>query len=101
LAKESEVTDARLPSEEAPAIRPFRVSFPQADFDDLRRRIAATRWPDREQVNDASQGVQLATTQALARYWTNDYDFRRLEAKLNAYLSDVEVDAGLGFAVNR
>jgi hypothetical protein len=43
------------------------------------------RWPDCEQVNDASQGVQLATTQALARYWMNDYDFRRLEAKLNAY----------------
>jgi len=67
------------------AIRSFSVSFPQADFDDLRRRIAATRWPDREQVNDASQGVQLATTQALARYWTNEYVFRRLEAKLNAY----------------
>jgi len=67
------------------AIRPFRVSFPQADFDDLRRRIAATRWPDREQVNDASQGVQLATTQALARYWTSDYDFRRLETMLNAH----------------
>jgi pimeloyl-ACP methyl ester carboxylesterase len=67
------------------AIRLFRVSFPQADLDDLRQRIAATRWPDREQVNDASQGVQLATTQALARYWTNEYVFRRLEAKLNAY----------------
>jgi pimeloyl-ACP methyl ester carboxylesterase len=67
------------------AIRLFRVSFPQADLDDLRQRIAATRWPDREQVNDASQGVQLATTQALARYWTNEYVFRRLDAKLNAY----------------
>jgi pimeloyl-ACP methyl ester carboxylesterase len=76
-----------------PAIRPFRASFPQADLDDLRRRIAATRWPEREQVDDASQGVQLATTQALARYWVDGYDFRRLEATLNAYPSFItEID---------
>ena len=66
------------------AIRPFRVNFPEAELTDLRGRIKATKWPERETVNDASQGVQLATTQALARYWANDYDFRRLETKLNA-----------------
>ena len=53
------------------AIRPFRVAIPQADLDDLHRRIAATRWPERETVPDASQGVQLATMQALARYWAD------------------------------
>ena len=58
-------------------IRPFRVSFPEAELTDLRRRIKATKWPERETVNDASQGVQLATTQALAHYWVNDYDFSR------------------------
>jgi pimeloyl-ACP methyl ester carboxylesterase len=66
------------------AIRPFHVNVPQKDLDDLRRRIAATRWPDKETVADASQGVQLATMQALARYWGSDYDFGRLEKKLNA-----------------
>jgi pimeloyl-ACP methyl ester carboxylesterase len=64
-------------------IRPFQVSFPDADLADLRRRIQAARWPDRETVNDASQGVQLATTQKLARAWT-EYDWRRCEARLNA-----------------
>src|SRR5205085_2987313 len=52
---------------------------------DLRKRIAATRWPDKETVNDASQGVQLATVQALAKYWATDYDWRNCEAKLNSY----------------
>jgi hypothetical protein len=66
------------------AIRPFKIDFPQDAIDDLRRRIAATRWPDKETVADASQGVQLATMQALARYWGADYDFRRLETTLNA-----------------
>jgi len=66
------------------AVRPFHVSFPQSDLDDLRRRINATRWPDREQVPDTTQGVQLATSQALARYWGTEYDWRRCEAKLNA-----------------
>jgi hypothetical protein len=54
---------------EASAIRPFHVSFPEAELTDLRRRVSATRWPERETVTDASQGVQLATMQALARYW--------------------------------
>ena len=67
------------------AIRSFNASFPPADYDDLRRRIAGTKWPDREQVSDASQGVQLATTQALARHWASEYDFGRLEAKLKAF----------------
>src|SRR5262245_13331876 len=66
------------------AIRPFAISFPEEALVDLRRRINATKWPDRETVADATQGVQLATTQALARYWATDYDWRRCEAKLNA-----------------
>jgi pimeloyl-ACP methyl ester carboxylesterase len=69
---------------DATAIRPFRVSFPDADLADLRRRIKSTKWPERELVTDGSQGVQLATTQALARHWASDYDWRRCEAKLNA-----------------
>ena len=66
------------------AIRPFRVSVPEAALVDLRTRITATRWPERETVADASQGVQLATMQELARYWATDYDWRKVEAKLNA-----------------
>src|SRR6476659_2953737 len=66
------------------AIRPFQVHFPQADLDDLRRRILATKWPESETVTDASQGVQLATMQKLAIYWATDYDWRKVEAKLNA-----------------
>jgi pimeloyl-ACP methyl ester carboxylesterase len=65
-------------------IRPFHVNFPEADLTELRRRINATRWPDRETVTDATQGVQFATTQALARYWGTDYDWRKVEAKLNS-----------------
>jgi pimeloyl-ACP methyl ester carboxylesterase len=65
-------------------VRPFRVEIPQADLDDLRRRIVATRWPHKELVPDRSQGVQLATLRALARYWTTDHDWRKAEAKLNA-----------------
>ena len=68
----------------ATAIRPFRVDVPQAELDDLRRRIAATRFPSRELVADRSQGVQSATIQELARYWATDYDWRKIEAKLNA-----------------
>jgi pimeloyl-ACP methyl ester carboxylesterase len=65
-------------------IRPFHVNVPEAELTELRRRINATRWPDRETVTDASQGVQLATMQALASYWATDYDWRMCEAKLNA-----------------
>jgi pimeloyl-ACP methyl ester carboxylesterase len=67
-----------------PAVRPFRIDVPEEDLDDLRRRIAATRWPSKELVEDRSQGVQLATLQELARYWASDYDWRECEAKLNA-----------------
>jgi pimeloyl-ACP methyl ester carboxylesterase len=66
------------------AVRPFRIDVPEEDLVDLRRRIMETRWPEREAVADASQGVQLATIQELARYWSTDYDFRRFEARLNA-----------------
>jgi pimeloyl-ACP methyl ester carboxylesterase len=66
------------------AIRPFRVDIPDEALADLRRRIAATRWPEREVVTDQSQGVQLATVQNLARYWLNEYDWRTCEATLNA-----------------
>ena len=65
-------------------VRPFRVEVPEEDLVELRRRLAATRWPSRELVADRSQGVQLATLQALARSWATDYDWRRCEAKLNA-----------------
>ncbi|HYY57946.1 MAG TPA: epoxide hydrolase [Pyrinomonadaceae bacterium] len=68
---------------EGDSIRPFRVNVPQEALDDLRRRIAATRWPSQETVTDSSQGVRLATIQALARYWATDYDWRKVEARLN------------------
>ena len=66
------------------AIRPFRVNVPEADLADLRRRLAATRWPTKELVEDRSQGVQLATLRELARYWKTEYDWRKCEARLNA-----------------
>src|SRR5512133_2554205 len=66
-------------------IRPFDVAFEEEEIADLRRRIAATRWPEKETVDDASQGVQLATIQELARYWAEEYDFGRVEAQLNAF----------------
>ena len=65
-------------------IRPFHVDIPGERLDDLRRRIEATRWPSKELVEDRSQGVQLATLQELARYWTTEYDWRKAEARLNA-----------------
>ncbi|HKR59249.1 MAG TPA: epoxide hydrolase [Pyrinomonadaceae bacterium] len=72
------------PAADKGAIRPFHVSFPEEALVDLRRRIEATRWPEKETVDDATQGVQLATTQALARYWATEYDWRKCEAKLKA-----------------
>jgi pimeloyl-ACP methyl ester carboxylesterase len=66
------------------AIRSFRINIPEEALIDLRRRLAATRWPDRETVADDSQGVQLATMQELARHWATDYDWRKVEARLNA-----------------
>jgi pimeloyl-ACP methyl ester carboxylesterase len=78
-----------FPAYPAPAamgdeIRPFRINVPDEALVDLRRRINATRWPDRETVPDESQGVQLAAMQEIARYWATDYDWRKIEAKLNA-----------------
>jgi pimeloyl-ACP methyl ester carboxylesterase len=66
------------------AIRPFHVNVPEADLVDLRRRVAATRWPDKETVADDSEGVRIATMQKLARYWSTGYDWRKCEAKLKA-----------------
>jgi pimeloyl-ACP methyl ester carboxylesterase len=76
--------DLRMASTEANAIRPFQINFPDEALADLRRRIAATKWPERETVADATQGVQLATMRELARYWQSDYDWRKVEARLNA-----------------
>jgi len=72
-------------AEKSAEIRPFHIEFPEADIADLRQRILATRWPEKETVSDFSQGVPLATMQKLARYWTTEYDWRKVEAKLNSY----------------
>ncbi|HEY2960848.1 MAG TPA: epoxide hydrolase [Pyrinomonadaceae bacterium] len=80
----SEPATAPRAAAEDKSIRPFHINVPEAELTELRRRINATKWPERETVTDASQGVQLATIQALARYWATDYDWRKIEAKLNA-----------------
>lgn len=77
------------------SIRPFRISIPQAALDDLRQRVLATRWPDKETVSDQSQGAQLAKVQALVRYWGTDYDWRKVEAKLNTLPQFVTTIDGL------
>src|SRR5258706_16450452 len=77
----------------ANGIRPFTVETPQAELDALRARIGATRWPEKETVADQSQGVQSATIQELARYWASDYDWRKVEAALNAlpqFMTDID-----------
>ena len=66
------------------SIRPFSIRFPQEKLTELRRRIVATQWPERETVTDTSQGVQLAPMQQLANYWATDYDWRKVETQLNA-----------------
>jgi hypothetical protein len=85
--KEDTMTQAiatQRSSEQADAIRPFpKVNVPEAELAELRRRINATNWPEGETVADATQGVQLATMQNLARYWGTDYDWRKCEARLN------------------
>src|ERR1041384_1252374 len=81
----SAIEERREQAADKPAVRPFRVNVPEAELTELRRRINATRWPERETVPDASQGVQLETMQKLARYWATDYDWRTCEAKLNAF----------------
>src|SRR5688572_29418438 len=81
--KETHMSDMTEKSAGA-TIRPFQVNVPEAELTELRRRINATKWPERETVNDISQGVQLATMQKLADYWAKEYDWRNVEAKLNA-----------------
>ena len=75
---------ARQAGEDHP-VRPFTFNAPQAELDELRRRIVATRLPEKETVADQSQGVQLATVQKLARYWATEYDWRKVESKMNSY----------------
>src|SRR5262245_30980520 len=75
---------SQMGTTQADAIRPFSYRASDEELADLRRRIAATKWPDQEQVTDDSQGVRLATAQKLARYWATEHDWRRVEARLNA-----------------
>ena len=89
IQKENTVTESTaaqqsIKAADKVAIRPFKLSVPEAKLVDLRRRIAATQWPEKETVGDQSQGVPLATMQELARYWATDYDWRKCEAKLSA-----------------
>ena len=83
------------PAASSDAIRPFRVDVPEKQLVDLRRRISMTRWPERETVSDQSQGPQLATMQKLARYWATEYDWRKVEARLNAFPNFVTQIDGL------
>jgi hypothetical protein len=87
--------------EQADAIRPFqKVNFPEVELAELRRRINARKWPERETVTDATQGVQLATTQALARYWGTEYDWRKCEARLNAlpqFITEIDGSTFISF----
>src|SRR5262249_1727574 len=84
--------------ETANDIRPFHVDIPEEKLTDLRRRIAATQWPDKETVADQSQGVQLVTIQELARYWETEYDFGRLEARLGGLPQFMTEIDGLGMS---
>src|SRR5215813_11003191 len=82
--------DSKMASKDE--IRPFTFHAPEAELGDLRKRINATKWPEREQVTDDSQGVQLGTIQKLARYWATEYDWRKVEARLNAlpnFITDI------------
>src|SRR3954453_21060746 len=89
----STISNAQMASSDtvisSEAIRPFQVHVPEAELTDLRRRILATKWPDREIVTDESQGVQLATMKALEHYWATDYDWRKWEEKVKAFLNFV------------
>ena len=80
-------------------IRPFHVNVPEAELTDLRRRIKATKWPERETVTDDSQGVRLATMQSLARHWATDYDWRKCEARLNALPNFITSIEGLDISL--
>jgi pimeloyl-ACP methyl ester carboxylesterase len=85
IAASSLFATATRAAAEDGSIRPFHINIPKEQLVDLRRRVLATRWPDRETVGDRSQGVQLAKIQEVVRYWGTDYDWRKVEAKLNAY----------------
>ncbi len=81
----TQVTTGQQPAtSDYKTVRPFEISFPEEELNDLRRRIEATRWPEKETVDDGTQGVQLAMTQKLAEYWATDYDWSKCEAKLKA-----------------
>ena len=82
-------------SDERDAIRPYEINIPEEALTDLRQRIKATRWPEKETVADQTQGVQLATMQKLARYWSTDYDWRKCEAKLKALPNFITTIDGL------
>ncbi len=89
---------SKTPQTGKDTIRPFKVKVPEKDLVDLRRRIAATRWPDKETVADQSQGVQLARLQKLVRYWGTDYDWRKAEAKLNTlpqFMTNIDVTSSV------
>jgi pimeloyl-ACP methyl ester carboxylesterase len=94
-SQQSEHGDPPMDTRTADAIRPFSIQVSDAALADLRRRIAMTNWPERETVADASQGVQLATTRALARYWETQHDWRKVEAQLNALPQFVTAIDGL------
>jgi hypothetical protein len=79
------------------AIRPFHINIPEAEITELKRRIEATRWPEREAVADESQGVRLKTIQELARYWADEYDWRKIESRLSSYPNFITEIDGLDF----
>src|SRR5215468_11723091 len=86
------------------AIRPFHFEASQADLADLRRRVSATKWPEQEQVSDATQGVQLATVQKLAQYWATQHDWRKCEAKINAvpnFITEINGQTSISFTFVR
>ena len=84
MTTEVALQEGSAQSADTAAIRPFKVDVPEAELTELRKRVQATRWPERETVSDATQGVQLSTVQALAQYWATEYDWRKIEAKMNA-----------------
>jgi pimeloyl-ACP methyl ester carboxylesterase len=95
MSESSATKRATEQSSDNAAIRPFHISFPAADVADLRRRVNATKWPEKETVSDASSGVQLATIQKLAKYWGTEHDWSKCEAKLKALPNFVTTIDGL------
>src|SRR5580692_8478634 len=93
MTQTSATQQGREQADDKNAIRSFHVNVPETELAELRRRINATKWPERETVTDATQGVQLATIQALAKYWGSDYDWRKCEAKLQSlpnFLTEID-----------